>query len=61
MPVNPHDYHARGDDPRRALLARCRHCGRPIIINDGHREYGSDACRQAAYRRRRQRVTSDRS
>lgn len=55
-----YDHHA--PDNLKRQLRRCAHCGRPIWVNDGHRDYGSDACKQAAYRRRKAqaRVTSDR-
>lgn len=45
------DFHAppTGRQPG----AKCAECGRPYFVNDGHRSYGSDACKQAAYRRRR--------
>jgi len=47
------DHHAKPGDPRAASLRKCPACGRGFYINDGHRTYGRDACKQAAYRFRK--------
>lgn len=49
------DRHFHGLQTNFAFPVMCEHCGRPMRLLSGAR-YGSNACRQAAYRQRLGRV-----